>query len=736
MTAVGGMSPRSQPAPVRDGVGLICTGVGGWGLAPLLGHPSWALPALIVGCVLGVAVMVLGRRRALREQLLRRAEEAVLPLLGIAGGRRGRRAGNVLVSRWTQGWPGHPRRVRIGYGTGRLKLLDAAVEVGDPRWASEVARTISGRFDVDYTVGANNAHRGRLTLRVRPPSPDRDEVPETEQVLRAKRVVDELLGGTADVASIETTDDGEVSRMKVTHAVGSKLVAPGYRRRVERAVSVMLPGRWRAQWDMEGDSVLFEVRPTLPESVWIPSLELPDDDPLSNYRAVEVPYGVDEDGEVMTWRPAINPQWLITGGTGSGKTSTTHGILTRIAAYGWPVWIADGKGVEFLGFRDWPNIQVVASRIEQQVAVIHRAWELMEYRYQLVVDGLARTEDFEPLVVFVDEFTDLKANLLTWYASIKVKGDPTKPVTLAEVGSIARKGRTSRVHMVLAMQRPDAEILTGEARENFGQRTSMGPLSPEGATMMWNNPVVGVTLPRGRIGRAIGMNAAGIPVEMQCYRVPDPKDLAEGTPEHQLLTELRPSESRQERLVIVPPEIDWSAEEPTDPTFTHYAEAEWARAEDRPELDPLAGAKPGAAGGDVDGRTLSSPMTLFGLTGSQRPGSRSWSRTSSRGAVGVDEAAPPPADGTSPELEEPATGGAGDGYGPVGTTAPAQLRVGDLVLVDEDLDAWAVVEDEPLSDFVDEDSLVVPWRDDQDSSGQLIVSADAQIPVRRPTEGQ
>jgi S-DNA-T family DNA segregation ATPase FtsK/SpoIIIE len=66
----------------------------------------------------------------------------------------------------------------------------------------------------------------------------------------------------------------------------------------------------------------------------------------------------------------------------------------------------------------------VASRIEQQVAVIRRAWELMEYRYQLVVDGLARSEDFEPLIVFIDEFTDLKANLLTWYPEIKVKGDP------------------------------------------------------------------------------------------------------------------------------------------------------------------------------------------------------------------------------------------------------------------------------------------------------------------------
>ena len=185
----------------------------------------------------------------------------------------------------------------------------------------------------------------------------------------------------------------------------------------------------------------------------------------------------------------------------TSNTSTTHALLAHITQYGWPVWIADGKAIEFLGFRDWPNVQVVASSIEEQVAVIHRAWELMEHRYQLITQGRARIEEFEPLMVFVDEFTDLKANLLSWYSTIKVKGDPSKPATLAELGSLARKGRTSRVHIVMATQRGDAEILTGEMRENFTQRISVGRISPQSAQMMWDNPVTGVTLPR-EIGRA------------------------------------------------------------------------------------------------------------------------------------------------------------------------------------------------------------------------------------------
>src|SRR5699024_10154434 len=147
------------------------------------------------------------------------------------------------------------------------------------------------------------------------------------------------------------------------------------------------------------------------------------------------PLGTDEDGHEVAWRPAVVPQALIVGGTGSGKTTVAHNILVHVAAAGCPVWVADGKAIEFLGFRDWPNVQIVASTIETQVAVIHRAWQLMEHRYQLLTTGGARVADFDPLFVFLDEFADLKGNLLNWYTTVKAKGDPTKPPTLAEAAS-------------------------------------------------------------------------------------------------------------------------------------------------------------------------------------------------------------------------------------------------------------------------------------------------------------
>lgn len=1188
MSAASGMYP-TRPTYVRDSLTLGFVGAAGWGIAPLAGEPRLALPSLAAGALAATSTFAAGRRRAAREFLLDYFAQAVAPLTGTPA--ENVRA-LVKVTGWTRGRAGLPKAlpktVRLYYGQGKTKTTETlGVEIGDSRWASEIAKLASRRFGGTYRVRSNNQVRGQLRLElVKNATPAAKDSPQVE---RATKYVNRFLGGATTIKDVEVDPEtGQPIRMLVEHDIADKLAASGYRRRVEAGVSTVLPGRWRARWDLEGDSVVLEVRPSLPESVWIEPLDPPAVDPLSNYREVQIPYGVDEDGEVIAWRPAVSPQWLITGGTGSGKlepltnliptptgftamgdlavddwvfgrdgkpcqvrrlwpiieapflykvtfsdgqtidvdhdhqwlvstfqsrktarsskrqtaienhcawktrivvleqiaaevssrevtlrellafvhqrveglpwvtqlgaraaldtvecpfrienrlvprssgdfarpvrlydlsialkalavrlaeqhhtspsgaayemrmttgemlaagltaaggqtnfavrvagavelpaadlavppyvlgawlgdgsrgsgqftqsdlaagpsassdmanliselavagfecrrgsdgktigtvglhgrlreigvlynkhipirylrasaaqrlavlqglmdtdgtvgvngcceislsdrrlaqdalalirslgikasvswdqpasyrdaetgqlikcqdrhrihftttkqvfrlqrkrdrlpervretqhwlyitsiepvdsqpgrcitvdspdhtyltgtgfvptsnTSTGHGILTQISRYGWPIWIADGKGVEFLGFQDWPNVQIVASTIPEQIAVIHRAWQVMEDRYQLVVQRKARSEDFEPLMVFVDEFTDLKANLTTWYSQIKVKGDPTKPVTLSQIGSIARKGRTARVHLVLTLQRPDAEILTGEVRENFGQRTSLGPISPQGAEMMWNNPVTGVALPRGRTGRAIGTNNIGIPVEMQAYRVPDPADALPGTPEYELLERLRPADSRHERLLIVPPEIDWDTGEPIDPTFTDHAEAEWVLAKDRPDLDPLVNIE-NIGHGDVDGRALSSPLASLGLVdtggsaGSHRAGRRGMSPSSRASSTQVDE---------SP-VDEPHGDEVDDGYDLPSTIRVAALVPGDRICVDADAGHWAVVEEEPIADFDDDECLVISWRDDEDLSGQNVIPADAFVEARRPRD--
>lgn len=719
-----------RPTYVRDGLSLILVGVLVWALTPIAGYRQYALPGLLVGLVLGVLVIVFGYRSARRAELLGFLFESVGPLLAVPG-----RGNPIRVSGWTLGWPtGRPKKIRMKFGTGQVKLADedspmggrptaSAAALGDKRWAGELAKRTAAVVGGYYKVAKSDPMRHTLILKLSDPPAD-TSTQESAPVMRAKKIANELLAGTASFGKVETDpESGEVTRLEVAHEVGSKLAAAGYRTRVERTVSVMLPGRWRARWDMEGDRVTFEVRPHLPDSLWIPPLEIPEGlDPLKDYREVRIPYGVDEDGEVISWRPAVVPQFLLTGGTGSGKTSTGHGILAQMTQFGWPVWVADGKGIEFLAFQDWPNVQIVASTIQQQIAVIHRAWALMEYRYDLVQKRQARTEDFEPLLLFIDEFTDMKANLLAWYPEVKEKSAPRQPRTFEEIGSIARKGRTARVHMVLAMQRPDASILTGEVRENFGQRMSMGPLSPQAAEMMWANQVTGVALPRGKTGRATSFNSAGVPVEMQAYRVPDPGGETPGTPEYELLEKLRPAEVRHERMLIIPPEIDWTDDgDPIPVGFSDYQKAEWVWAKDRPDLDPLEQLAAAGAGG-----VRSSAAAMFGLDG-QGPALRAPTPISVSFSAGDEEYLE-----DEQPLDDYAAGDVLEGYSAPTPTPVSTLSVGDLIRVDEETEAWAVVEEEPVEDFDNPESLVISWRDDMDESGQLIVSASAFVLARKP----
>lgn len=700
--------PTRHTTHVRDATLSVAAGLAGYGAAPLLGHPELDIAALGIGLSAAVGIGVSGARKRRRQELEDRTLEALAPLLGVR--HLDRRI--VKLTRWSRGWPGIPRQVRIRYAPGAADR--------DPTWLTEVKATLTARLLADYEVVTHD--RRQCTIRLRVVQDDQAEktAPPLAQV-RAERAITELIGPTAKVESVDL-DGEELKAVTVSHQAGAKLAASGYRNRIERVISTMMPGRWRAVWDLEGDSVRFEVRPSLPSSVWLPPLPPQDTaDLLRKYREVKIPCAVDEDGREVLWYPARVPQVMLTGGTGTGKTSMAHALLGQITQHGWPVWVLDAKRVEFLDLRTWPNVQVVAGSVPQQVALVHAAWELMEYRYQLIEDGQATVNDFEPLVIFLDEFAEFRSNLIEWYAQVKVKGDPTKPPTLAEVASLARKARTARIHLVLSTQRPDAEFLGGEMRDNFGFRISMGRLSPQGAMMMWENPAVGVSLPRACTGRATATHDDGRPVEVQCYRFPDlhPEP---GSEEDRLLEAIRPAEARWPRLVIAPPEPDPEIDDGVV-TFRQYANAQWDLAENRPDLNPLS-----TDGSDSrpDGRELSSTMASLGIAGTGKGPSRTstppaWSSADS-------ELAPADLSGNLDDVDEYL------GYSPPTTCAARDLVVGDLIKVEEDSDTWVVVDEQPEDDVVEPGLIAISWRGDGDESGALSLPDDLQVPVRRPEE--
>ncbi len=688
---------------------------------PLTGTTS---PAVARAAGVGTVVvacwwLVLRLRTRMRRQIRDRAIEGLARHLQL----RTLDERACHTRRWEGGWVGVPGRVVWRYGP--------TAPCTDHEWRDYLIAETGRRFGATYRVASHKPRARRLVLvRGETPTPARPA-----QVARVETFSQQLFG-VRSVVTPTLDGSGELTAFVVSSIESARYADRVAQARVERKVSNLLPGRWRARFDITNDRVNFQLRPAFPESIWLPPLRVdPDRDLLSTYDEVTIPYAVDEDGTEMVWRPAIQSNLLLVGSTGSGKTVAAHTLLVQASRHGWPIWVGDGKGTEFLGFQDWPNVQIVATIVPEIAAMVTKVRDIMEQRYRLVVSGQARRSDFEPLLVFLDEWTDFRANLLEWYRDVKPpgRGVPSKPRALDLAASIARKGRTSRIHLIFGTQRPDTEFLTGEMRENFRKKISMGRLSPQLAMMVWQSPVVGATVPELVRGRATTVNDDGVPVEAQTYRIPDPQEVVPGSDEQRLLDDLRPSSARHERLLIVPPEEDPQMAEKLekDParyvTYDEYVAAQWVLASERPDLDPVAHrSRPGG-----DGRQLSSPMAILGLGTPAADESAPALSTASASAAEPGRVAGPPELRVVPDLGEEPTDDGRDGYEAATQVASGDVAPGDLVLVDDALDQWAVVEHVD-DDLLEDGCVAISWRDDEGEDGEISVDQDAMVTVRHP----
>lgn len=687
--------PRYRPR-LAGPVTAIAGGAAVVVAAPLLPavYQGAAVPTGAGACVVGAVASVDAVRRARRREQVAHLVAALTPLVGQPG------PSQVRVRVW-RGPVLAPRPVSV------LVRYVPEARTHDPKWLALILEVFAARTGVPWKVTGHQVRRCRLRLDVDESVRDGGSAGE----VRVRRTVSELLGPTAVVTAIDVDDAGQVCSVRIRHENGTRLAAVGYRARVERTFSAVMPGRWRARWDLLGDRAVFERRPTFPDIIALPPAHVDAGvDPLQTYDEVAIEFGVDEDGRPQVWRPAIDPNLMVVGSPGTGKTSLEHDVLVQVSRYGWPIWVADGKAIEFLGFRTWPNVQIVATRIEEQVALIERAWQLMEHRYQLIVSGRAKESDFEPLMVFVDEYVDLRANLLAWYVSIKGKGDPTKPPVLDKLASIARKGRSSRVHLLFSTQRPDAEYFGGDMRDNFRMRISTGRLSPQGAMMMWQDPAVGISIPRGCRGRATTINDDNEFVEIQCYFIPDPRKVRPASAEENTLAAARPVTARHERLIILPPQIEPDLDGKQGEQMLRYADyvnAAWVKASEHSAGDTVLVDDETPE----DARSLASPMTVLGLGG----GPGEW---------GVAVAGPGEPARDVDEVDEFA------GYAPQGSCLPGELEVGDLVL-DCDSGQWLLVDAPVEEDLTDPENMSIFWRTEDGEDGHLSVPADDHLSVRR-----
>lgn len=182
-------------------------------------------------------------------------------------------------------------------------------------------------------------------------------------------------------------------------------------------------------------------------------------EPRNDYR---VPIGVNRRGETRYYDfTGSFPHLLIGGTSGGGKSVLLRGILTGLSLGPRPdMMLCDLKGGVELGlFRDMAHVKGFATTLREVDALIAGAETEMDRRYQVMYERGAQEWTGKPLIVIMDELADLKVRA-------KDENGALKNAIKTKLTTISAKGRAARVILVLATQRPSADIIDGLIKTN------------------------------------------------------------------------------------------------------------------------------------------------------------------------------------------------------------------------------------------------------------------------------
>lgn len=208
------------------------------------------------------------------------------------------------------------------------------------------------------------------------------------------------------------------------------------------------------------------------------------------YQGMKLPMflGKDASGEPMIEDLAKMPHMLIAGTTGSGKSVCMNSIIMSFLYTKKPnelkLVLVDPKMVEMSQFKDIPHLMCpVVTEMSKAAAILEWAVNKMDERYELLAEAGCR---------------DLASyNEMTW-EELKERFNPTTPEEEAKIPRklpymvfvideladlmmtnkevehsivrIAQKARAVGMHLILATQRPQANVVTGLIKSNMPAR--------------------------------------------------------------------------------------------------------------------------------------------------------------------------------------------------------------------------------------------------------------------------
>ncbi len=163
------------------------------------------------------------------------------------------------------------------------------------------------------------------------------------------------------------------------------------------------------------------------------------------------------DGQKLWMDLAKNPHLLISGTTGSGKSTLMHNIIANLKNYNNAhLFLVDPKNIEFGAYDGHIKSTQVFYSYDEALNLLNKCLEEMELRYSLLRAGRSITE-FQHIVIIIDEFADL------------IMQDQENQFYTV-LCRLAQKCRAARMNIILGTQRPSVNIINGAIKANFPAR--------------------------------------------------------------------------------------------------------------------------------------------------------------------------------------------------------------------------------------------------------------------------
>lgn len=463
--------------------------------APHIPHPA----LIAAGIIAAIAIYFVMKERAnRRDNQVDRVLATMSAVLGVHGNEKiVRRAGwGHKAVRWQHG---KLVRVSVGYPKHCVAHPKARAEM-------QIALTdlLGEPVALEWEI-----RKGGLVMTVIG-EPD-DEDPGTMRQLR--QVFAHALDDAKVTAEHHDTD-GQITQFTVTYGPTHVDADETWRAKIDGIVCAKTARAWVSAWSPSQHTVTYKTRAELPSMILHPCQPIADKDSL--------PFGVAVDGTTVAWDLSESPHCLVVGRAGRGKSVVIRGLAMEACRAGRSidVRIVDPKKISLLALRGHPGISEFAVTETDMVDTIHRVFLEVEDRNSRYFDNLATKEELchQRLLLIVDETWELIRRLNAAHTASGAKGKIHPAIE--DLFAIARTGREIGIHLLAGMQRPDASMLSGEGRNNFGVRIALGGLDQHAAKMVGGE---GLVTTKAR-GQAELIEEGEPSILCQAYWTPDPSE--------------------------------------------------------------------------------------------------------------------------------------------------------------------------------------------------------------------